>query len=75
VVARQLTAHLESNNIIPAVQSAYRRNHSTKTDLLKICNDALWAADNGMVTVVVLLDYSAAFDTVDHSIMLNILEQ
>ena len=48
VVTRQLTAHLESNNIIPAVQSAYRRNHSTETDLLKICNDALWAADNGI---------------------------
>jgi len=72
VVARQLTAHLEFNNIIPAVQSAYRRNHSTETALLKICNDALWAADNCMVTFVVLLDYSAAFD---HSIMLNILEQ
>jgi len=75
VVTSQLTAHLESNNIIPTVQFAYRRNHSTETALLKICNDALWAADNGMVTLVVLLDYFAAFDTVDHFIMLNILEQ
>ena len=65
-----IIAHLESNNIIPA---AYRHNHSTETALLKICNDALCAADNGMVTLVVLLDYYAAFDTVDHSIMLNIL--
>ena len=75
VVAKQLTVHLESNGIIPALQSAYRRNHSTETAMLKICNDALLAADNGMVTLVVLLDYSAAFDTVDHAIMLDILER
>ena len=43
--------------------------------MLKICNDALLAADSGMVTLVVLLDYSAAFNTVDHAIMLDILER
>jgi len=43
--------------------------------MLKICNDALLGADNGMVTLVVPLDYSAAFDTVDHAIMLDILER
>jgi len=42
--------------------------------VIKIMNDALLAADQGMVTLVVLLDYSAAFDTVDHSIALSILE-
>jgi len=42
--------------------------------LLKICNEALMAADNGMVTLVVLLDYSSAFDTTDHSIMLDIIK-
>jgi len=69
-----LSVYLESNSLIPALQSAYRRKHSTKTALLKICNEALMAADNGMVTLVVLLDYSSAFDTTDHSIMLDILK-
>ena len=38
-------------------------------------NDALLAANQGMVTIVVLLDYSAAFDTVDNAIALDILEK
>ena len=40
--------------------------HSTETALLKIRNDAFVAADKGMVTLVVLIDYSAVFDIVDH---------
>jgi len=58
---------------MPRYQSAYRRNHSTETALLKICNDALVAADSGMVTLIVLLDMSAAFDTVSHEKLLDIL--
>jgi len=73
VVARQLTTYLNTASLIPARQSAYRQHHCTA--LLKICNDSLMAADKGMVTLVVLLDYSAHFDTVDHSIMLQILEK
>ena len=45
----------------------------TEIALLKIANDALVAADQGMVTVVVLLDCSAAFDNVDHAVTLEIL--
>jgi len=60
---------------MPVNQSAYRRRRrSTETALLKICYDALIAADRGMVTLVVLLDYSAAFDTVDHGVMLDVLK-
>ena len=59
---RQVAAFFNQNKLFPSLQSAYRPRHSTETALIKIMNDALLAADQGMVTLVVLLDYSAAFD-------------
>jgi len=58
---------------MPHYQSAYRRNYSSETVLLKICNDALVAVDSGMVSLIVLLHMSAAFDTVSHQKLLDIL--
>ena len=52
------------------MQSAYRSNHSTETTVLKVLSDAYAAADNKDVTLLCLLDLSAAFDTVDHSLLL-----
>ena len=57
------------------MQSAYRRRHSTETALVKVQNDILIAMDNGNVTMLLLLDLSAAFDTVSHSILINRLEK
>jgi len=59
---------------MPTHQSAYRRHHSTETALLCICNDTLLAADCGMVTLVVLLDLSVAFDTTEHTTLLDIFQ-
>ena len=56
------------------VQSAYRANHSTETALLRVYNDLLLAVDAGDAAVLVLLDFSAAFDTIDHGILLRRLE-
>jgi len=56
--------------LLPANQFTYRRGHSTETTQLKICNDALMVANKGIITLVVLLDYSAAFDN-----MLEVLDQ
>jgi len=52
-------------------QSAYRAQHSTEAAVLKIVSDILWAADSGKVTLLGLFDMSAAFDTVDHSILID----
>jgi Reverse transcriptase (RNA-dependent DNA polymerase) len=52
-------------------QSAYCKGHSTETALLKIVNDLLVAADHGEVSARCRLDLSAAFDTVDHELLLS----
>lgn len=71
LVARQLLYHINMNSLIPPNQSAYRTCHSTETALTKVVNDIALATDRGMVTVLMMLDLSAAFDTVDHNILLH----
>ena len=52
-------------------QSAYKNFHSTETALVRVQNDILCAIDNNDSVILLLLDLSAAFDTVDHSILLS----
>ena len=54
-------------------QSAYRIGYSTETALVKVQSDILFNLDNHKVTQLVLIDLSAAFDTVDHDIPKQIL--
>ena len=74
VVASRIQSHLLSNSLSSSFQSAYRMFHSTETTLLGIHNDLILAMDRGEVTSLILLDLSAALDTVDHSILLHRLQ-
>ena len=74
VVASRIQSHLSSNSLSSSLQSAYRTFYSTETALLKIHNDLILAMDLGEVTSLILLDFSVAFDTVDHSILLTRLQ-
>lgn len=69
VVAEQLNFFLEEHRLYDVFQSGFRKIHSTETTLLKVSNDVLMAADSGQYTVPVLLDLTAAFDTVDHTVL------
>ena len=68
-------SYLLQNDLFPATQSAYRKDNSTETALLRITNDILQASDKHEDTILVLLDLSAAFDTIDHEVLLNRLNQ
>ena len=74
VVADQLNRYLASGGFMPPLQSAYRACHSTET-ALRVMSDVFAAADQQRVTLLGLLDLSAAFDCVDHNILLVCLER
>ena len=71
VIAQQLVHFLNSNGLVDPLQSAYRVGHSTETALLKIKGDIDRALDSGQGVILILLDMSAAFDTIDHGVLLS----
>ena len=75
VIVSRLADHTAANDLMDPMQSAYRKGHSTETALLRVHNDVIGAVDKGNGVILVLLDLSAAFDTVDHSILLNFLKK
>ena len=71
VVAIQLSTCLQDNHLHETLQSAYKKFHSTETALIKVHNDIATTIDDGLSVILALLDLSAAFDTVDHGILLT----
>ena len=69
----QISTHCDQYGLQPNYQSAYRVHHSCKTAILHLSNDILWAMERQSITSMVAIDLSAAFDTVDHDILLDIL--
>jgi hypothetical protein len=75
VAVAQIIAHIESERILGKYQSAYRQKHSTETALLSVVSEWRNAVDKGMVVCAVSLDVSGAFDSVEHTILINRLQQ
>ena len=75
VALPQINEHLNKNNLLEPFQSGYKALHSTETALLRVKNDIMQALDRQHATFLVLLDLSAAFDTIDYPILLRRLSQ
>ena len=75
ITLNQFTQHCEDYHLLPDYQSAYRKFHSCETSLIKLVNDLLWAMEKQEVIAMTILDLSAAFDMVDHDLLLEVLNK
>ena len=75
IVVEQLNSYLAANDLHDKYQSAYKARHSTETAMLKIKTDIESFIDQGDAALLVMLDLSAAFDTVDHAVLLRRVEK
>lgn len=73
IIHTQIKMHLDEYDILPEQQSGFRPNHSCTTALLEVTDDIVSACDNKKLTVLTLIDYSKAFDRINHRLLLAIL--
>ena len=71
LAVNRFSDHASQHNLLPERQYAYRRYHSTDTAVIIVHNDIVRSTDAGFVSALVLLDLSAAFDTVDRNILIE----
>ena len=67
--------HCDRHNLIPSFQLTYRPKHSCETLMVKLVNDLLWSMERREAIAVAVIDLSAAFDMVDHNILINLLHK
>ena len=71
VVLNQLNSYLGENDLHCPVQSGYRPNHSCETLMVRMTDDIFKEIHSDNIVIVVLLDLSAAFDTIDHDLLID----
>ena len=71
----QVADYLETNNLLHPAHHGFRSQHNTSTALLQMFDTWLEALENDEVTAAIMIDLSAAFDVVDHTILANNLEE
>ncbi len=74
VFFKKLQSYITLNAICEPFQSGFKSGHSTETVLVKVLNDMCLSTDNGESVILILLDLSAAFDMVDHRILIEHVE-
>ena len=70
-VLSKVSSYLNSHNLYNTCRSAYRPGHSTETALLKVANDLFLSLNKGNISVLAMLDFFSAFDTIDHPILVH----
>ena len=71
VILKQLSEYIERTSIYNSTQSGFRKGHSTQTLLLKFRDDIQKALNKNEITMSVLIDYSKAFDTIEHETLIK----
>ena len=71
LVLSQVYSYLDSHNLYKTCQSAYCPGHSTETALLKVNDDPFLSLNKGNISLLAMHDFSSAFDTIDHSILVH----
>ena len=71
----QLNEHCNLHGLLPSYQSAYPAFHSCETSLLKLCNDMLWQMEYQEVSVLIVCNLLAAFDTINHQTLIEVLSE